>query len=136
MDFAPAKSRRGVIINVTSLIDVMFLLLIFFLVSSTFTNQPAIKLVLPRSATAEQTAVTPSIVYLTETGRLFLNDREYTRDELGAVLAQLQAGTAEDRIVLRADENAPHGEVVSLIDLIKESGFTRVSLAARTPGGR
>jgi len=136
MDFAPARSRRGVIINVTSLIDVMFLLLIFFMVSSTFTNQPAIKLVLPRSATAEQSAVTPSIVYLTESGRLYLNDRELSREELARALTQLQAGTGEDRIVLRADENASHGSVVSLIDLIKESGFTRVSLAARVSAGR
>ena len=53
------------------MIDVTFLLLIFFMVSSTFTNQPAIKLVLPRSATAEQSAVTPAIVYLTEAGRVY-----------------------------------------------------------------
>ncbi len=49
MDFKPQKRKRGAIINVTSLIDVLFLLLIFFMVTSTFKNQPAINLVLPRS---------------------------------------------------------------------------------------
>ena len=52
MNFRPSKKGRGLIINITSLIDVMFLLLIFFMVTSTFKNQPAINLVLPRSATA------------------------------------------------------------------------------------
>jgi len=120
MDFVPAKKNRSLIINVTSLIDVMFLLLIFFMVSSTFKNQPAINLVLPRSATAEETVVTPTVLYLTSDGRVF------------GVLRQLQGATGEDRVVIRADESAPHGAVVELIDLVKQSGYTRVSISARS----
>jgi len=133
MDFVPAKKSRSLIINVTSLIDVMFLLLIFFMVSSTFKNQPAINLVLPRSATAEETVVTPTVLYLTSDGRVFLNDRLMSEADLGGMLRQLQGATGEDRVVIRADENAPHGAVVELIDLVKQSGYTRVSISAR-PG--
>ncbi len=135
MKFVPPKSGRGVIINVTSLIDVMFLLLIFFMVSSTFKNQPAIDLSLPRSDSAQETTVTPTVVYLTRDGRLFLNDDMVEPEELDSRLRQLQASTGEDRIVLRADEHAEHGAVVELIDMIKESGFRRVSLAAKPKGG-
>ena len=131
MDFVPAKKSRALIINVTSLIDVMFLLLIFFMVSSTFKNQPAINLVLPRSATAEETVVTPTVLYLTSDGRVFLNDRLMSEADLGGMLRQLQGATGEDRVVIRADENAPHGAVVGLIDLVKQSGYTRVSISAR-----
>jgi len=136
MKFVPPKTGRGVIINVTSLIDVMFLLLIFFMVSSTFKNQPSIDLSLPRSASAQETTVTPTVVYLTRDGRLFLDDDQVGRDQLGDRLRQLQASTGEDRIVLRADEHAEHGAVVDLIDLIKESGFRRVSLAAKPKAGQ
>ena len=132
MDFVPAKKSRNLIINVTSLIDVMFLLLIFFMVSSTFKNQPAINLVLPRSATAEETVVTPTVLYLTSDGRVFLNDRLMSETELAGVLRQLQGATGEDRVVIRADESAPHGAVVELIDLVKQSGYTRVSISARS----
>ena len=132
MDFVPAKKSRSLIINVTSLIDVMFLLLIFFMVSSTFKNQPAINLVLPRSATAEETVVTPTVLYLTSDGRVFLNDRLMSDADLGGMLRQLQGATGEDRVVIRADENAPHGAVVELIDLVKQSGYTRVSISARS----
>lgn len=135
MKFVPAKSGRGVIINVTSLIDVMFLLLIFFMVSSTFKNQPAIDLSLPRSASALDTTVTPTVVYLTRDGRLFLGDEQVEPDTLKERLRQLQAASGEDRIVLRADEHAEHGAVVELIDVIKQSGYRRVSLAARPKGG-
>jgi len=135
MQFLPAKKGRGVIINVTSLIDVMFLLVIFFLVSSTFKNQPAIDLSLPRSSAAQETAITPTVVYLTRDGRLFLNEEAVERTALGGRLRQIHAATGEDRVVLRADEHAEHGAVVELIDVIKESGFRRVSLAARPQGG-
>ena len=136
MNFRPRKKGRGLIINVTTLIDVMFLLLIFFMVTSTFKNQPAINLVLPRSATASDTVDTPSVLYLTAEGEVFLNDSLVGRGALGRLLDDLRASTWEDRMVLRADQEASHGDVVEMIDLIKQSGFTRVSLSARTPAGR
>lgn len=136
MNFRPEKKGRGLIINVTSLIDVMFLLLIFFMVTSTFRNQPAVNLVLPRSATATETVDTPSILYLTRDGLTFLNDAPVGEGRLPEILEQLHASTGEDRMVLRADEQADHGDVVRLIDTLKQSGFTRVSLSARAPAGR
>ena len=135
MQFIPARRGRGALINVTSLIDVMFLLLIFFMVTSTFKNQPAIDLTLPRSSTAQETLLTPAVIYLTREGKLFLDNVSIDQDELGVRLRRQQAATGEDQIVLRADEQAEHGAVVALIDLIKESGYRRVSLAARPVGG-
>ena len=135
MKFRPEKKGRGLIINITSLIDVMFLLLIFFMVTSTFRNQPAINLVLPRSTTATETVDTPTIVFLTADGRVFLNDTLVPDQDLPQRLRQLHAGTGEDRLVLRADENASHGDVIGLMDVVQESGFTRISFSARTAGG-
>ena len=131
MNFGQAKKDRSLIINVTSLIDVMFLLLIFFMVTSTFRNQPAINLVLPRSTTATQTVDTPTIVYLSEDGRVFLNDAQVPDEDLGTRLVQLHTDTGDDRLVLRADQAATHGDVVKLMDVIQESGFTRISFSAR-----
>lgn len=136
MNFRPQRKGRGLIINITSLIDVMFLLLIFFMVTSSFKNQPAVNLVLPRSATATETVDTPNVLYLTSDGIIFLNDLQVDEGRLPELLGQLRSSSLEDRMVLRADENASHGRVVGLIDTIKQSGFTRVSLSARGPAGR
>jgi biopolymer transport protein ExbD len=136
MKFRQPRNGRGLILNVTSLIDVMFLLLIFFMVTSTFKNQPAINLVLPRSATASETVDTPSVLYLTSSGEVYLNDTLVDETALPELLGRLRTSVNEDRMVLRADENASHGRVVELIDTIKQSGFTRVSLSARAPAGR
>ncbi len=131
MNFLPQRKGRGLIINITSLIDVMFLLLIFFMVSSTFKNQPAINLVLPRAATATETPTTPAVLYLTSSGDIYLNEEHVSAEELPGLLRKLQADTGEDSIVLRADQKAEHGDVVALIDIVKKSGFSRVSISAR-----
>lgn len=133
MNFLPARKGRMLLINVTSLIDVMFLLVIFLMATSTFNYQPAINLILPRSATAVSSAETPSVLYLTRDGRVFLNEQQIAPEELGAALKSLQAATGGDTMVLRADEKAAHGDVVHLIDILKQSGFTRVSISARGP---
>ena len=114
----------------------MFLLLIFFMVTSTFKNQPAINLVLPRSATASETVDTPAVLFLTAEGDIYLNDTLIDMDSLAVRLEQMHTDSGEDRMVLRADEKAAHGDVVELIDTIKQSGFTRVSLSARVPAVR
>lgn len=134
MNFRERKQGRSLVLNVTSLIDVMFLMLIFLLVTSSFRAQPAVTVVLPRSATAEEAVDTPSILYLTTDGRIFLDERAVTEAELAPLLAQLKSDTGEDRMVLRADAGAQHGDVVRLIDTIKQSGFTRISLSARAAG--
>ena len=134
MNFRERKRGRSLVLNVTSLIDVMFLMLIFLLVTSSFRSQPAVTVVLPRSATAEEAVDTPSILYLTVDGRVFLNERLVTETELPPLLTQLKADTGEDRMVLRADAGAQHCSVVRLIDTIKQSGFPRISLSARAAG--
>jgi biopolymer transport protein ExbD len=136
MNFRPKNKGRGLIINITTLIDVMFLLLIFFMVTSTFKNQPAINLVLPRSATASETVDTPAVLFLTSEGLVYLNDTLMDKETLAARLKEMHDESGEDRMVLRADEDAAHGDVVELIDTIKQSGFTRVSLSARVPAAR
>ena len=135
MDFVPPRRKKNLIINVTSLIDVLFLLLIFFMVTSTFKYQPAINLVLPRSATAEETVVTPTVVYLSTDGRLFLNDQPLAEDQLGVRLKDIRDAGGDDRVILRADQGASHGAVVRLIDVIKQAGFYRVSLSTRRMEG-
>jgi len=138
MNFRAGKKNRGLIINVTSLIDVMFLLLIFFMVTSTFKDQPAINLVLPRSSTATETTSMPTILYLTAEGLVYLNDTLIDQDAdpllLARELEKLHATSGDDRMVMNADESADHGDVVRLIDTIKNSGFTRVSISARKSG--
>ncbi len=131
MEFAPQRRGSRLIINVTSLIDVMFLLLIFFLVTSTFKTQPAIELDLPHSTTAQPVPLGPAVIYLTQDGAVYLDDRRLEEAEIVPALRQRLAEGGDDAIVMRSDERTDFGSVVRLMDMIKESGFTRVSVSAQ-----
>src|SRR5688500_19818325 len=105
------RSRRKVLINVTSLIDVVFLLLLFFVVTSTFLETSGLDLTLPEAGTAEaETRVDPT-VRLTAEGGLFVGERAVPPDSLAAVLRGLLEGGAEG-VILEADERVAHGRVV------------------------
>jgi biopolymer transport protein ExbD len=130
MEFFARERSTRVFLNVTSLVDVILLLLLFLVLSATFTDQPAISLTLPRSTTAEAAPPAPSVLTLTAGGETFLNERRLAEPELLQALKQLHASTGEDRIVLQADTHSEHGQVVHLMDLLRESGFTKLSLTA------
>jgi hypothetical protein len=74
MEMRGARRKRSLILNVTSLIDVLFLLLIFFMISTTFLSQPAIKLELPEAEHSEAVRQTPLVVHVDQDGRIYLND--------------------------------------------------------------
>lgn len=122
------KQRRRPVLNITPLIDVLFLLLIFFLVSSTFVEQPNIKLDLPRAAHADVSKVESLAVSINETGQLYFRDRPVARRELPALLHEALGEQKDRSLVIKADRNVPHGAVVKVLDIAKGAGFRRIVL--------
>jgi len=121
-------------INLTSLIDVVFLLLIFFMVSTTFERQALLRLDLPEASTAETESV-PDIVefIVTDDGRLFVGDDELVDERqatVQAAIAQRFTENPEAVLVIRADAEAPHRLVVRVLDSAAAEGIRRVSIAA------
>ena len=78
--------------------------------------------------------VTSPLLECFKSYEVYLNDARVPANELPARLEELHTASKDNRMVLRADESASHGDVVSLIDTIKQSGFTRISLSARLAG--
>lgn len=121
-------------INLTSLIDVVFLLLIFFMVSTTFERQALLRLDLPEASTAEAESV-PDIVefIVTDDGRLFLGEQELVDQRqatVRAAIAERFEANPEAVLVVRADGEAPHRLVVRVLDSAAAEGVRRVSIAA------
>jgi biopolymer transport protein ExbD len=127
-------------IDLTSLIDVVFLLLLFFMVSTTFESTAALRVDVPEASTAQPAPRQPDRLELVidADGRMFLNDRQLV-DSSSAALAAALAEAAGDRrdqtLILRADRETPHHFVVTAMDVAAQSGFTNLSIAAdRTAG--
>lgn len=125
------KSRRRVIINITSLIDVLFLLLIFFIVSSTFLEQPGMKLDLPKTSGREIAQMEGYTLFITSEGTMFLNEEPVTLTDLSRRLKVLASEVEERGLVLKADENVRYGLVVEVMDIAKQSGIGKLVVATR-----
>ncbi len=117
------------IINITSLIDVMFLLLIFFMVSTTFVSQPAISLQLPSAQHSEAVRQTPIVVHIDERGGVYLNDEPVELALLEQALISRLAVATEKAVVLKADSRVSHGVVVHVLDTIKGAGVQKLVVA-------
>jgi len=121
-------------VDLTSLIDVVFLLLIFFMVSTTFERQALLKVDLPEASVVEDRAETPDSLELVidNQGRMFLNDQRLVDSEARTLRAAIEQAAGDKRnipLILRADRQTPHHHVVTAMDVAAQLGFSNLSIA-------
>lgn len=133
MNLRPDRSDERVDVNLTPLIDVVFLLLIFFMVSTTFDRHAKLKVELPEaSANTEQQLEDPVILSIDAKGNYFIDDRQVVNTQLETLKIALQKTVADKKdvsLVLRADAKTPHQSVVRAMDAASQLGLTRLSIA-------
>jgi biopolymer transport protein ExbD len=120
-------------INLTPLIDVVFLLLIFFMVSTTFEHQSRIKIELPE-ATAEPTEQEeePLEIIIDAQGRYFIGEEQVVNTRLKTLKAAISKAVGARQgmpVTIRADAKTPHQAVVTALDATSQLGLTHISLA-------
>ena len=125
------KPRRKITINITSLIDVLFLLLIFLMVSSTFLEQPGIKLDLPEADSAVVVEQKEYILFVDKNKNVFLNDFPVQLDQLKDKLKETLPNMKDGALILKADQDVSHGLVVQVMDDIKQSGVKRLVIGTK-----
>ena len=120
-------------INLVPLIDVILVLIIFFVVTTTFDARSMLKLELPQATGEPATSDTRALTILVNAdGRYFVQDREVLRtdiDSLRSVIAEVAGDDRERAVLLRADARTPHQAVVTALDAVGQLGFTHVSIA-------
>lgn len=127
------RTAETVEINLTPLIDVVFLLLIFFMVSTTFDRHAKLKVQLPDAeAKAQQTTDNPVVLSIDAKGKYYINDRQVVNTQLATLKAALEK-TVENNpdvtLLLRADGRTPHQSVVRAMDAASQLGLTKISIA-------
>ena len=127
------NKREGIRSNVdiTPMIDIVFQLILFFLVSTTFATLPGIKLNLPQSHTAESTSLMGITITADDSGVLYFNDKEVSMAGLGEELLTFDTGTTKKEefpVSLEADSEVTNGTIVKIFDVIRESGYCVINL--------
>jgi biopolymer transport protein ExbD len=125
------REGRSVFVNVTSFIDVLFVLLLFFMVSTTFVSQPAMNLDLPKAVHSQATRQPSIVVYVREDGAVYLNDELVDVGLLEQALASRLASSTDKAVVLEADSRVSHGRVIEVLDVIKGAGAVKLTIATQ-----
>ena len=138
MNLKPER-REDIDLNLTPLIDVVFLLLIFFMVSTTFEKTSKLKIDLPEAGVqATQQLDKKIVIGIDMKGRYYINERQLVNTQLKTLkqaLIKIAGDNREIPIVLRADAKTPHQSVVRAMDAASQVGLTRLSISTLETSG-
>ncbi|MCK4704476.1 MAG: biopolymer transporter ExbD [Gammaproteobacteria bacterium] len=134
MDLRPNhKKEQEIEVNLTPLIDVVFLLLIFFMVSSTFDRHAKLKVQLPQAdAQMQQKVDNPIVLSIDSKGKYYIDDRQVVNEQLETLKLALKNTVGERTditLLLRADGRTEHQSVVRAMDAAAQLGLTKLSIA-------
>ena len=133
MRIRDARAHDEPDIGLIPLIDVILVLIIFFVVTTTFESRSLLKLQLPSAAAQQEPAPTKALSLLVNAqGRYFVDDREALQTDVESLKATLREVAGDDRarpVLLRADARTPHQAVVTALDALGQLGFKQISIA-------
>ncbi len=136
------KKKEKVDISMTSMIDVVFLLLIFFMVTTTFSRQTEIKIKLPEADTAEAEANPKTVTLIIDAeGKYYLNGEDglphelvnQQKDILKQALSKLAVQAKDTPFIINADGKTPHQSVITALEAAGDAGFSHITFAAQKP---
>jgi len=127
------RSRRDdARIDITPLVDMVFLLLIFFMLSTTFIVTPGIKVNLPRSSAEKVAQEKQEVqVVITEDNRIFVEKTPVDVGDLAQRFVGLARKDPQTLVIIKADAKTLHGTVVEVMDIAKQSGLNRLAIATQ-----
>jgi len=122
--------KEDVRVDVTPLVDVVFNLLLFFMVTTTFAVAPGIKVDLPKAKSVEVKREKKELrIVVTKDKDIFFNTKKVTLEELNKELIKFAEVNKDAVVILQADLNVNHGTVVSILDAAKSVGLSKLAIA-------
>ena len=129
MNFSRAR-REDVVVDVTPLIDIIFQLVLFFMVSTTFVTAPGIEVDLPRSSADTVLREKDDLnLWVTSDGAVFVDDEGVDTAGLRKALQVAAQSNPSTLVIIKADRAVDHGRVVAVMDLARGYGLTRLAIA-------
>jgi biopolymer transport protein ExbD len=124
------RDNRPVEINVVNLIDVMMVLLIFFVTTSTFNKETGIDVSKPHASTAKELSRESILIGITRQGTIHINQTQVNMASLRTILRQLVAETPDRPVIIVADRDSPSGRIVDVLDECNVAKVAKVSVSA------
>lgn len=120
-------------INVVPLVDIMLVLLIIFMLTASFIATPTVPVQLPKSFTSDPSLPRSVSVVVDGKGQVFFQGKKIMQDELAGQVRESAATNPELRVVVSADKSLTHGQVMDVLDQIRQGGITMVAFGVEKP---
>lgn len=122
--------KRTVNINLTPMIDMVFILLIFFIVTTSFVKESGVEINRPTAKTSERKEQGNILVAITKNGEIWIDRRQVETQAVRANVERLIAQNPEGAVIIQADKNSETGVLIKVIDQIRLAGIINISIAA------
>ncbi len=130
MNIGEQGKNNSLSLDMTPLLDVVFLLLIFFVLTTTFASNPGIEVDLPKAASGEILPPSDSIIIVVAAdGSIMHESKQFSLEEIQEKFAFYQSERPGASVIIQADETARHGVVIKILDIARTYGFNKLALA-------
>ncbi|MGB2078606.1 MAG: ExbD/TolR family protein [Vibrio sp.] len=127
-----ARAKEEAQVDLTSMLDIVFIMLIFFIVTSSFVSESGVEVNRPQASHASAQDDAGIFIAVTADNAVFIDKKQVDMERVEATLAQLTTDKADPSLVIQADEHAYNGTVVKVMDAAKGAGIAKIALAAET----
>ena len=121
-------------INMTPMLDIVFIMLIFFIVTASFVKESGIDIQRPSAVTSESKEQASIVVAINEVGEIWIDKRAVDVRSVRANIERLRAENPQGSVVIQADKNSTNGLLVQVMDAARQAGVENVSIATLAPG--
>ena len=126
------REEEDASIDMTPMLDIVFIMLIFFIVTTSFVKEAGIQVNKPEANQANKEPSANIFIAIRDTGEVWMDKRQVDVERVAANLERMLAEQPTDLVVIQADKEAEHGRVVEVMDQVKEAGIDKISIAAET----
>ncbi len=117
-------------VDMTPMLDIVFILLIFFIVTTSFVKEAGIEVKRPEAAQSTAQPAANIFIAVTDSGLIFMENREVDIQRVRANVERMLAESPEAQVMIQADQDAKHGLVVKVMDQVKAAGIDTISVSA------
>ena len=130
MSFIRNSERKASLIDISPMMDMVFILLIFFIVTSTFTRETGIDVSKPKASSAKELARESILIGITRQGTVHINETQVNLSSLQTILRQMLVEAPDRPVIIVSDRDAPSGRIVDVLDECNLAHVRKVSISA------
>ncbi len=125
------REEEDAAIDMTPMLDIVFIMLIFFIVTTSFVKEAGIEVIKPEASQAESKPKANIFIAISDNGDIWMDKRMVDVERVQANLEKMLAEQATDTVIIQGDKEAKHGKIVEVMDQVKAAGIDKIVVAGK-----